>query len=103
MVERIMPNGSANSKAVAAETIFTAALAFPATERAAYLADACKEDEPLRRRVEALLQACDAPDGFLPEKPVNRSSDEVPPLTQKEGDFIGPYKLLEKLGEGGFG
>lgn len=91
-----MPNGSASPSAAAEETIFNGALDLPAIERSAYLDAACQDNQPLRRRVEALLCAHDAPPGFLPQNPVTTP-------VQKEGDFIGPYKLLEKLGEGGFG
>jgi serine/threonine protein kinase/tetratricopeptide (TPR) repeat protein len=94
-----MSDQSAHPNAAAAETIFNAALAFTVAERPAYLSGACGDNLSLRQRVEALLRAHEAPRGFLPER-----ADAAPiPLTQKEGDFIGPYKLLQKIGEGGFG
>ena len=39
------------------EALFTAALALPASERAAYLAQACGDDSTLRQKVELLLRA----------------------------------------------
>ena len=54
---------------VAAESIFCAALALPASGRSDYLSGACGGDARLRQRVEALLRAHEAPEGFLPECP----------------------------------
>src|SRR5262245_30171095 len=68
-----------------------------------YLEAACGGDAELRRRVENLLRAHRDAGNFLggsssPEGTVERSSiPEVP------GTVIGPYKLLEQIGEGGFG
>ena len=94
----------------AAETIFIAALAMPMTERAAFLAGACGVDPRLRRRVEALLKAHEAPEGFLPEQSAAATSaaSKLAPflsasLTEQPGDCIGRYKLLQKIGEGGCG
>src|SRR5689334_20778369 len=90
-----------------AEAIFTAALALPPAERAAYLARACMGDEQLRQRVEALLEAYDAPEGFLPETPAGPV--QIPTIAnfmaaesaEHLGNTIGQYKLREKIGEGG--
>src|SRR5262245_51595369 len=73
-------------------------------DRAAYLDQACGGDEELRRRVERLLQAQPNVGSFL-ESP---APELVPtlterPLTESPGTTIGPYKLLEQIGEGGFG
>jgi hypothetical protein len=94
----------------AVETIFLAALELPATERPAYLAAACGDDWHLRKRVEELLQANEAPEGFLPEEHGTApgeaplpASGQSPALTERPGDCIGRYKLLKKLGEGGCG
>jgi serine/threonine protein kinase len=96
---------SANPKAGAAEAIFNAALAFSAAERAAYLAGACGVNNALRQRVEALLRAHDAPPGFLPDQPgtAPRSTIVITPISEAAGTVIGRYKLLELIGEGGFG
>ncbi|MBI2927181.1 MAG: serine/threonine protein kinase [Verrucomicrobia bacterium] len=66
-------------------------------EREAYLAAACGGDAALRRRVEALLEADIEAGNFL--KP---PSDD-PPASEGPGTVIGHYKLLQLLGEGGFG
>jgi serine/threonine protein kinase/Flp pilus assembly protein TadD len=56
----------------------------------------------LRAEVEALLRAneCSGDLLDLPDKPA-ATIDE--PITERPGTVIGPYKLLEQIGEGGFG
>jgi serine/threonine protein kinase/tetratricopeptide (TPR) repeat protein len=85
-------------------TIFAAALDKPAgEERAAYLAQACGGDEKLRRRVEALLRAHAEPDAILDPPQAGVATVDPAPLAERPGTRIGPYKLLEQVGEGGFG
>jgi serine/threonine protein kinase/tetratricopeptide (TPR) repeat protein len=86
------------------ESIFAAALekASPA-DRRAFLAKACTGDAGLRTRVEALLRAHDNPDSFL-EPPNERPTATIDePIREGPGSRIGPYKLLEPIGEGGMG
>ncbi len=71
------------------------ALAGP-QERAAYLARACGDDSALRARIEELLRADDGAGGFL-EQPLTALALEEP------GQTLGPYRLLQRIGEGGFG
>jgi serine/threonine protein kinase len=75
-----------------------------AVERGAYLDRACAEDVELRRRVEQLLQAQARAEHFL-ESPAVRlaGTAEGRPVSEGAGMTIGPYKLLEQIGEGGFG
>jgi eukaryotic-like serine/threonine-protein kinase len=74
-------------------------------ERAAYLDGACRGDPGLRAQVEALLGAHDDARGFLADPVVTLPQQTifVPPLTEKPGDRIGRYKLLQQIGEGGCG
>jgi len=75
-------------------------------ECAAYLDGACREYPELRSRVEALLDAHDRAGGFLEAPVVTLPQQTVvvsPPLTEKVGDRIGRYKLLQQIGEGGCG
>jgi serine/threonine protein kinase/WD40 repeat protein len=83
-------------------SIFAAALEKPnAAEQAAYLTRACAGDARLRRRVEALLRAHAEPDEIL-DRPLTPTVDETPPA-EGPGSCIGPYKLLQQIGEGGMG
>jgi eukaryotic-like serine/threonine-protein kinase len=78
-------------------TIFAAALEKATEEeRAAYLAEACAGDEPLRRRIEALLRAHAGSDAPL-------VTVDYAPISERPGTRIGPYRLMEQIGEGGFG
>jgi hypothetical protein len=74
-------------------------------DRAAYLDAACGQDAELRARVDVLLRAHEAASGFLPEH--GGSRDPRPTIddtiTERPGTLIGPYKLLEQIGEGSFG
>src|SRR5665213_607103 len=88
------------------EAIFDAALQLPPEPRAGYLRQACAGDDELRRRVEALLQAQAQASGFMqePAAPAGRPTIVLSiPLTEKSGDKIGRYKLLQQIGEGGCG
>jgi serine/threonine protein kinase/tetratricopeptide (TPR) repeat protein len=99
------------------EAIFHAARDIPdPAPRGAYVREACGGDETLISHVEALLAAADAPDSLLdrPAGGLAATSDEVspghwinpadlPPPSEAPGSRIGPYKLLEQIGEGGMG
>ena len=85
------------------EALFAAVLEKPTRpERAAYLEGACGADHALRERIEALLAAHNAPGGVL-DAPPPEPTTAPPPLTEKPGTVIGPYKLLQQIGEGGMG
>ncbi|HOW68798.1 MAG TPA: serine/threonine protein kinase, partial [Verrucomicrobiota bacterium] len=91
------------------EQIFEQALALTSSEaRDAYLLGACGDDGDLRRRVEGLLAAHQdagaleflAASGSKDGSVTRLSRDR---LTEKPGDRIGRYKLLQQIGEGGCG
>jgi serine/threonine protein kinase len=88
---------------MSAEEIFHQALAQPPAERPAFLAAACAGDEPLQRRVQALLHAHDNPGSFLAQQPPEPVGTTDDPISERPGTVIGPYKLLELIGEGGMG
>jgi serine/threonine protein kinase/tetratricopeptide (TPR) repeat protein len=87
------------------EQLFAEALNRPAgAERDAYLDAACGDPE-LRGRVERLLRAHGDAESFL-ESPVvalDASPTTDYPSPERPGTQIGPYKLLQQIGEGGFG
>src|SRR6266446_1572413 len=85
--------------------IFTEAVDLPADERAAYLERACGGDAKLRQKVEALLQTHDHVGDFLEESPQKASiqAGMGGQTNGKSGGRIGRYKLLQQIGEGGWG
>jgi serine/threonine protein kinase len=89
----------------AVESIFLAALekALP-EERAVYLDRACGVDEALRQRVERLLSAHPKVGAFLQPPSLGQvlTTDELA-VPERPGTAIGPYKLMEQIGEGGMG
>jgi WD40 repeat protein/serine/threonine protein kinase len=85
-------------------SIFVAALQRPnAADRAAFLDEACGGNVELRRGVDALLREHEQLGSFL-EAPAAGSAAAIgAPPQEGPGTVIGPYKLLEQIGEGGFG
>ena len=89
----------------AVESIFFAALGKPSRqEQAAYLHEACGNDVDLRKHVERMLTDHPKAAGFL-NAPVAAmaATIEDSPITEGPGTVIGPYKLMEQIGEGGMG
>ena len=105
------------------ESLFYLAQQQPdAAARAAFLEEACANQPELRARLEKLLQAHDAPVSLF-DKPVidhdttldaaasssgdsgigEDSSHAPSPPAEEPGTRIGPYKLLQQIGEGGMG
>jgi eukaryotic-like serine/threonine-protein kinase len=89
-----------------AETIFHDARALEAEARGPYLDEACGDDNILRARVEALLAADAEAGSFLKTAPGSDPDATIEAGAtpdERVGQMIGPFKLLEKIGEGGFG
>jgi serine/threonine protein kinase len=84
------------------DEIFCAALELASAERAAYLDRVCRGDRQLRQHVERLLEAHTQAGSFLAERPAI-AAEITEPAVQTTGTVLGPYKLLEQIGEGGFG
>jgi WD40 repeat protein/serine/threonine protein kinase len=85
------------------QAIFIAALQEDPDRRAAYLDKACAADPALRQRVEKLLDAHERAGSFLKQPAAAAVTDAYRPVSEGPGNVIGPYKLLQQIGEGGFG
>ncbi len=107
--------------------IFEGAMDLPALQRANYLSRACGSDGELRRRLEAMIAAAEnsqflatPTDGVNPERhnedatlndaaaismvaQRSRAASMALELREGPGSHIGPYKILQLIGEGGFG
>ena len=90
------------------ESIFAAALAIGSpSERAAFLNRVCGTPA-LRKEIDDLLaahassNALDRPPADLARTGAYESEDDGPPAAAV-GDRVGPYRLMEQIGEGGFG
>ena len=90
-------------------TVFLEALDQETTDqRDAYLQSVCGDDAELRASVESLLDAHDRPANPLDCVPQNRQVDakllaETIGQAEHVGMRIGSYRLMEQIGEGGFG
>ncbi len=89
------------------ETIFHAALELSGSgEREAFIGAECRGDAAIEERVRRLLEVHQDATALLAESP--QSSPIVRelaprPKPEQAGERIGPYKLLQQIGEGGFG
>lgn len=84
--------------------LFEQALELEQSAREAFLREQCAGDDLLRERLTRLLLADESAEAFLPPSP---SGTKLPfpelSVDEEAGTMIGPYKLLEKIGEGGWG
>lgn len=91
----------------AEKAIFRVALSLEnVEEREQFLTNACRENEPLRREIDLLLAEDDRADGFLSlsDKPVQGNVEMTSGIRDESRcEVVGRYKLLQKIGEGGFG
>jgi eukaryotic-like serine/threonine-protein kinase len=111
-------------------SLFDEAVKLPPEGRAAFLDAACGDDPGLRAEVARLLESADQAEGFLekplvsqagpllreamedfepstatppPEDPAGTSTLTTPAPSGLPAEHIGPYRLLQKIGEGGMG
>ena len=96
---------------LAEEDIFRVALEIATREtRTAYLRQACGADVALYQRIVALLKVAEEEQSFL-ERPAAGlvatidapPTIDTPSISEGPGSQIGPYKLLQVIGEGGMG
>src|SRR5262245_19650448 len=85
------------------QSVFIAALEREPADRAQFLDQACENNHGLRQRVERLIESHEAAVSFM-EEPAGQLVNTVdqPPL-ETSGSQIGPYKLLQEIGQGGMG
>jgi Tol biopolymer transport system component len=86
------------------EELYHAARTRPSGEWVAFLAEACPDDEPLRRNVESLLNEPVSADGLL-DMPAHVAAHVAPEVTPSAmtGHSLGAYQLQALLGAGGMG
>ena len=82
-----------------------------AAARDAYLEQACGDDDSAVQRIRELLRLHEQERSFLesPAVPISpplysgEGTIDSPPISERPGTIIGPYKLLQQIGEGGMG
>ncbi len=87
------------------DSVFCTAIEMESAEqRQEYVARVCGQDAELLRQVDRLLRAHDSAGSFLESPPEGVAPSTVEKsITEKPGTQIGPYKLLQQIGEGGMG
>ena len=96
--------------------LFDKAMELPPAARQTFLDSKCGADVALKQRLLAMLEVVDDPQFLtnptgdqpppaipMPRTPPPPSSAAIVPLGEGPGSRIGPYRLLQQLGEGGFG
>lgn len=101
------------------KAIFSEALDLPRSERAAFLANACGDNQELLSEVHSLLNAHEKSGAFLDRVDtrfkaaalgksnrnggIDDASGNTTTLRSRIGERIGPYRLVELIGTGGMG
>ena len=84
------------------DTLFHVALERDPADRAAFLDDACGQDDDLRHEVESLLAAASKGQRIL-DLPIAALLDESSTIELKPGARLGPYEIERLIGEGDMG
>ena len=86
------------------QALFVAARSMPAGERLAWLVQACQEnDQAVVAEVWSLLQSDLTEDKTVGDGLLHLPPDGPTAAAESVGSRVGPYKLLQVIGEGGFG
>jgi serine/threonine protein kinase len=95
-----------DQRKVRLEAVFEAAIELTPDQRPVYLGEACRGDPDLRRDVEALIAAWAQANELFESTAVGPAqADGIAtndPVLEGPGTRIGPYRLLEEIGSGGF-
>lgn len=84
--------------------IFVNALNLDAQQRVAFVRQACKGNDGMQQRVEQLLAAHDQAGSFLAAPAAGpMDTSDFASIAEATGSIVGPYKLLQRISEGGFG
>src|SRR5262245_60609636 len=83
--------------------LFLTAAELPTADRVTYLTEHCGHDVELRAAVERLLAAHEQPASVLDRPAPGIPTADYKPINERPGMMVGPYKLMEQIGEGGFG
>ncbi len=84
------------------QCIFDAAMDLEAVERTAYISEKCGTDTTLRSQIEALMLAADSEEDLVSDL-VRSATTSLIDEEQRLSQPIGPFKLVEAIGEGGMG
>src|SRR5262245_34986408 len=105
MLEATRKASAMNAEPRSAKAIFLEAVDKHAPEQwARFLDEACAGQPELRQRVDVLLQAHQQAGTVGPQPgPEYAAPGDGGDATEGPGTRIGPYKLLERIGEGGMG
>jgi serine/threonine protein kinase len=87
------------------DELFCLALARDAQDRARFLAEACADDESLRKEVEALLASHQRANGFIQAPAVEDALKLIADESDKtvRGRRIGVYEIIREISQGGMG
>ncbi len=91
-----------DSPTINEEEIVGVAAALSSGERVAYLETACRGHAGIRARIEQRLAGVKT-QMPLPDAPPISSGGIASLIPEHPGDHLGPYRLIEQIGEGGFG
>ncbi|MFK7818166.1 MAG: serine/threonine protein kinase, partial [Planctomycetaceae bacterium] len=93
---------SAQRHTVNEQSIFAEAIHLASSERQAFLDEACSDAE-MRARIDELLQLHEQTNLEVDQPLLDLTSGLKEQRSSQPGDAVGPYRLLEAIGEGGMG
>jgi serine/threonine protein kinase/Flp pilus assembly protein TadD len=86
------------------DTVFSQAIELTSpSDRVTYIARACGDNTSLRAKVDRLVSAYFRAGTFLDDPAPDLDLTAPPTPAEGPGTFVGPYRLMELIGEGGMG